>query len=121
MQEIPFKNYSHLGDAVWELFVREQTVCRASNLKQLHELTTSMVNAKYQSELLQHITKYLTEEELEVVRRGRNQHVPVARRQNQAEYRQATSFEVLIGWLHVNNQRRLQEIFNLIINHFEEK
>jgi len=121
MQEIPFKNYSHLGDAVWELFVREQTVCRASNLKQLHELTTSMVNAKYQSELLQHITKYLTEEELEVVRRGRNQHVPVARRQNQAEYRQATAFEVLIGWLYTNNKGRLLEIYEIINKNLEEK
>ena len=121
MQEIPFKNYSHLGDAVWELFIREQTVYSASNLKQLHELTTSMVNAKYQSELLQKLIDYLSEDELEIVRRGRNLHVPIARRQNQAEYRQATSFEVLIGWLHANNQRRLQEIFNLIINDFEEK
>lgn len=111
MEELNLRNYAHLGDAVWELFVREITVLKTQNAKELHKLTTDKVNAKYQHELLLKIQDKLTEDELDIVRRGRNLPVPIARKSNQSDYRMATAFEVLIGWWYKNDTIRLDEIF----------
>ena len=110
MEEINLRNYAYLGDAVWELFVREITILKTQNAKELHKLTTEKVNAKFQHELLMQIHDILTEEELEIVRRSRNLPVPVARKSNQGDYRMATAFEALIGWWYKNDVQRLSEI-----------
>ena len=106
MQEeiIPLKNYAHIGDAVWEIFVREYVVFKTSNSKKMHEMTTDRVKASFQMSMLELITSDLTEEEQELVRRGRNLSIPVARRSIQHEYRLATAFEVLIGYLHLTGK-----------------
>lgn len=114
MEEINLRNYAHLGDAVWELFIREITVVQTQNANELHKITTDKVNAKFQNDLLLKLQSILTEEELEIIRRGRNLPVPVARKSNQSEYRMATAFEALIGWWHKNNKARLEEIFEEI-------
>ena len=54
----------------------------------------------------------LTEEEKEIARRARNLPIPVGRRPNQVEYRQATAFEALIGWWYYYDKDKLKEIFN---------
>ena len=109
--EMNLRNYAYLGDAVWELFVRKITILKTQNANELHKITTDRVNAKFQHDLLMEIQNELTEEELELVRRGRNLPVPVARRTNQSDYRLATAFETLIGWWYDNDDRRLEEIF----------
>lgn len=43
MEEMHLRNYAYLGDAVWELFIREKTVKLTDNSKKLHEITTSKV------------------------------------------------------------------------------
>jgi len=114
MEEIALRNYAYLGDAVWELFVREKTVKMTDNAKRLHKLTTDKVKASYQAELLHFLEEFLTDEEKELARRGRNLPIPVGRRQIQAEYRPATAFEVLIGWWHEHNLERLNAMLDLI-------
>ncbi len=106
------RSYAYLGDAVWELHIREQTVWSIHNAKTLHKVTTDHVKASYQAELLRLMEKDLTEEEQEIARRGRNLEVPISRRSNQSEYRQATAFETLIGWWYINNKERLEYIYN---------
>ena len=57
MQELSMRNYAHIGDAVWELFVREYTVYKTQNSKQLHNMTTERVKAGFQAkylDLIQH-------------------------------------------------------------------
>ena len=110
MTEMSLRNYAYIGDAVWELYVREHTILQTQNAKDLHKITTDKVKASYQAELLNKIDKELTEEEREIARRGRNLAVPAARRSNQAEYRHATAFETLIGWWYINNKERLDYI-----------
>ena len=110
------RNYAYLGDAVWELFIREKTVKMTDNAKRLHKLTTEKVKASYQAELLHYIEDNLTEDEQELARRGRNLPIPVGRRQIQAEYRQATAFEVLIGYWYKHNPTRLEQISGIIEN-----
>lgn len=117
MEEMNLRNYAYLGDAVWELFVREQTVLMTSNSKNLHRLTTDRVKMSYQAELLRTIEDNLTEEEHELARRARNLPIPVARRSNQTEYRQATAFEALIGYWHINDKERLEKF----LKSFKEK
>lgn len=111
MDELNLRNYAHLGDAVWELKVREKTVFLTQNTKELHKLTTQKVNASYQMEALKQIEPFLNEQELDLVRRARNLQVPVSRRSIQNEYRYATAFEVLVGFLYLNDKNRLEEIF----------
>lgn len=115
MKEMSLRNYAYLGDAVWELFIREITMFRTQNSKELHKITTDLVNAKTQHALLLKIQDILTEEEMEILRRGRNLQVPVARKSNQSDYRMATAFEVLIGWWHKNNEARLKEIEEILL------
>jgi len=114
MTEIGLKHYAYIGDAVWELWVREHTISETQNAKELHTITTEKVNMDFQAELLHFLEPVLNEEEIDLARRARNLSIPVGRRSNQSEYRQATAFEALIGWWHQNNKERLTEILNLL-------
>lgn len=107
------RNYAHLGDAVWELFIRNYTVFKTSNAKLLHKITTQRVNASFQKDMLELITPELTDEEHEIARRARNLPIPVGRKKIQADYRQATAFEALIGYWYLHNQQRLEEMYSL--------
>ena len=110
------RNYAHIGDSVWEVFVRTYTIFKTSNSKILHKITTERVNATFQKDMLNLILEDLNEEELDIARRGRNLPIPVGRRSNQNEYRQATAFETLIGWWYQFDKER----FNYIIEFLEQ-
>ena len=116
MEEMNLRNYAYIGDAVWELFVREKTIQMTNNAQKLHTITTQYVKASYQAELLQNME--LTDEEREIARRARNLPIPTGRRSIQTEYRQATAFEALIGWWYLHDKVRLQNHLRsfLIIN-----
>lgn len=114
MKELNIKNYAHIGDAFWELYVRERTIFMTENLKKLHEITVSFVNATFQSELLEKIKPILTDEEQELVRRAGNIKTSTVRRINRNLHRTATEFEVLIGYCYIHNKERLNEILSLI-------
>lgn len=114
MENLGLRHYAHIGDAVWELFVREYTVYKTANLKILHKITTERVKSSYQAELLMFLDEFLTDDERELARRARNCPIPVARRNNQAEYRQSTAFEALIGYWYLENKSRYDEIIDRI-------
>lgn len=109
---IALKNYAHIGDAVWEVFVRTYTIFQTSNSKNLHKITTDRVNATFQKDMLALITPELTEDEQDLVRRGRNLSIPIGRKSIQADYRQATAFEVLIGYWYLHDKDRLEYFYN---------
>ena len=111
MEDLSSRNYAHIGDAVWELFVREYTVFKTQNSKLLHSLTTERVRASFQAELFNFIYDELNENEQDISRRARNASIPVARKNIQAEYRQATAFEALIGFWYLNDKYRLKYFF----------
>lgn len=119
MEELNLRNYAYLGDAVWELYIREKTIMKTENSQKLHQITTEKVKASYQAELLHYLDMELSEEEHEIARRGRNLPIPVGRRSNQSEYRQATAFEVLIGWWYKEKPERLSEILKKIEKQIE--
>lgn len=121
MEEMNLRNYAYLGDSVWELFIREKTIRQTNNAKKLHQITTNLVKTHTQSELLHFLEPNLTEEELDLVRRARNLPIPVGRRNIQAEYRQATAFETLIGWWKEHDSSRLDEMLGLLNSQIEEQ
>jgi ribonuclease-3 family protein len=102
-----------VGDAVYELFVRtlliEQGVRRPD---QLHRQAVELVRAEAQARFVQEILPELTEDERELIRRGRNSkagHVPKG--VDPITYRYSTGFEVLLGYLYLcGRQERLREI-----------
>src|SRR5690606_34815553 len=62
---------------------------------------------------------HLNDTEQDLIRQGRNVGVGVGRRSTQAEHRQATGFETLIGALHLRNPARLSAIWTLLLPHLE--
>ena len=114
MEEMNLRNYAYIGDAVWELFIRQKTTKLTDNAKNLHKITTDKVKASFQAELFHNLEEYLKDEEKEITRRARNLSIPVGRRQIQAEYRQATAFETLIGWLYYYDKQRLEYILDIL-------
>ena len=57
MNEINLRNYAYLGDAVWEIFIRQKTIKKTNNAKILHKITTEKVNTNFQynhTKLLSH-------------------------------------------------------------------
>ena len=108
------REYAYIGDAVWELFVREQTVNAGLCPKKLHNAVTSKVNAGFQHALLEKIQDELTEDECEIVRRGRNLSIPTSRKSIQNDYRHATGFEAIIGFWYINDSERLKEFEEIL-------
>lgn len=108
---VSLRNYAHIGDAVWELFVRNYTIYKTSNAKNLHKITTERVNARFQKDMLFLITPCLTVEEVELERRARNLPIPIGRRSIQKDYRCATAFETLLGYWYLHDKERLEYFF----------
>jgi ribonuclease-3 family protein len=109
--------WAYVGDCVYELYIRTELVNK-TNLKphKLHIESIKYVKAQAQAKFLQEIYNDLTEEEKEIVRRGRNaenHHLP--KNCNVQDYMYATAFEALIGYLYLTRQnKRLKEIFNKV-------
>ena len=76
-------------------------------------MTTDRVNAVFQKDMLSLISSELTEEEQDLARRARNLPIPVGRRSIQADYRQSTAFEALIGFWYLHDKERLEYFYSL--------
>ncbi len=114
MQELNIKNYAHIGDAVYEVFIREKTIMMTSNLKKLHQLTIGYVNAAFQTELLEKLMPSLTEKEVDLARRARNIPTSSSRRIDRALHSSATSLEVVLGYNYIHNKERYSELCNIM-------
>ena len=105
--------WAYMGDDVYEQFIREyvirQGLCKNGLL---HKKSIKYVSAKGQSQILKEIEDFLTDEEKDIVRRGRNSNPhSTAKNADIVEYKYATGFEALIGWLYLNEkEERLEEI-----------
>lgn len=121
MEELNLKCYAHLGDAVYELFVREKIIYLTTNLARMHKINTSLVRASFQCQLIDVLEPYLNEQEIDLIRRGRNIPSSSKRKTNQALHRLSTGFEVLIGYLHINDKERLLKIFKIISDYIDSK
>lgn len=105
--------WAYIGDCIYEIFIRMQLVNRTKlNAHKLHLEAIKHVKAKAQAETLASIYDELTEEEQNIVRRGRNaenHHLP--KNAEATDYMYSTAFEALIGYLYLSKQdERLKEI-----------
>ena len=107
---------AYLGDAVYELAIRTLVVNEGKRqVNKMHKESASLVKAGTQMEFLLAIEDELTEEEKSVYRRGRNaKSVTMAKHATMKEYRMATGFEALIGYLYLQGRlERLAELLGL--------
>ena len=94
---------AYIGDGVYELIIRTILVKKGNcPVNRLHNKASSLVKAGAQSAIMEVIEEELTPEELSVYRRGRNAHSPtMAKHATMADYRRATGFEALMGYLYL--------------------
>lgn len=108
--------WAYIGDSVFELYVRTELINK-TNLKphKLHIEAIKYVKASAQAKILEKIKDKLTEEEMEIVRRGGNtQNHHLAKNATVQEYMYSTAFEGLIGYLYLTKQdERLKEILDM--------
>ena len=94
---------AYIGDGVYELIIRTILVKKGNcPVNRLHKKASSLEKAGAQSAIMEVIEEELTPEELSVYRRGRNAHSPtMAKHATMADYRRATGFEALMGYLYL--------------------
>lgn len=105
---------AYIGDTVFDLLIRSRLLYRGYNLHHCHQEAVAVVNARAQAEALSRIEPLLTEEEMAIVRRGRNTHAHHAAPRNQKpiDYQAATALEALVGYLYLTGQEeRLLTLF----------
>lgn len=97
---------AYIGDAVWEIIVRNCLVRQGYNLRHIHSACIRLVNAHAQAAFAEKLQEDLTEEEKELMRRGRNAHPhhPVPKNQDPGDYSMATAFETLLGYLYLTGK-----------------
>ncbi len=103
-----------LGDAVYSLLVRNMlTVAANKPTGKLHKESIKYVNAAFQAQMIKELLEHLTENEVAVFKRGRNAHSGHSpKNQSDADYRYATGFETLYGYLYLSGQtERINELF----------
>ncbi len=112
-EDLPALVLAYVGDAVYELAVRERLIgAGLVKVNQLHSETVKYVNAGAQARALSALEGKLTGDEASIVRRGRNAKSPhTPRSAGMIEYRRSTALECLIGYLYLKGDAaRLGEI-----------
>ena len=97
---------AYIGDAVYELIIRSILVSMGNRpVNKLNKDATSLVKAGAQSEIIKLISDNLSEEEYTVFKRGRNSSPhTMAKNASMSDYKYATGFEALIGFLYLDNR-----------------
>lgn len=110
--------WAYVGDSIYEVFIRTYLV-NHSNAKphKLHVESIKYVKAKAQADIIKKLDDFLTDDEKDIVRRGRNtENHHVAKNADIADYAMSTGFEALIGYLYLTKQdERLKEILDKTI------
>ncbi len=108
LQPVDARGYSplvlaYIGDAVYELFIRTRVINQGSiQVNKMHKKSASLVKAETQANIIRALMEELTEEELAVYKRGRNaKAVSTAKHATMIDYRMATGFEALMGYLYL--------------------
>ncbi|MDE6372821.1 MAG: Mini-ribonuclease 3 [Clostridia bacterium] len=107
---------AYVGDGVHTLFVRLQELGRTTGkADKLHKAVTAQVKAEAQARSMQAIMDILTEEENDIFHRARNAHShSMAKNATVSDYRLATGFEALIGFLYLTGQQdRLEYLLSV--------
>lgn len=126
LPKVDLREYSalvlaYIGDDVYDLIIRTILVTtKNTQVQKLHKKASAVVKASAQAELIEKIMPLLTEEEVQVYKRGRNaKSYTKAKNASTIDYRKATGFEALIGYLYLKKDRK--RIIDLIYAGLYEK
>ena len=90
---------AYIGDVVFSMYVRLRLLPTSKHVRIVHDIGSKMVSAVCQCQAMQQLEAGLSEEESVIFRRGRNAKSMVPKSASVHEYRMATAFEALLGWL----------------------
>lgn len=119
VREVNVKTLAYIGDVVYELYIREHVISNShEQVNKLHKKTIKYVSAKAQAKIVENIEDILSEEEKDIIRRGRNADAnTVPKNTDVITYKIATGFEALIGYLYLKkDEERLNDIITKSIN-----
>lgn len=128
MPEVDAESYSpltlaYIGDSAYDLIIKSLVISGGNKqVKKLHQETSAMVQASAQSEMMRVLQPLLTEEEHGVYKRGRNaKSVSPAKNQSLTDYRRATGFEAVMGWLYLRKDwKRMIDLIRIGLEHLKE-
>ncbi|WP_163539027.1 ribonuclease III domain-containing protein [Gracilibacillus sp. YIM 98692] len=125
VKEIKSLALAYMGDVVYEKYVREHLIRQGKvQVQQLHQHAVQFVKATAQAEVIHYWLNHniLTEEEMSIVRRGRNaKSGSVPKNTSMQAYRYSTAFEALIGYLYLDQRhKRLEELIAQAIDFTKE-
>lgn len=119
LDDVDLKTYSpltlaYIGDSIYDLLVRTILVKHGNaQVNKLHKRASSLVKAPAQSDMMDKILPHLTEEEEHIYKRGRNaKSFTMAKNATVAQYRRATGFEAVFGYLYLKGD--LKRIIDLM-------
>ena len=110
---------AYVGDSVHALIVRTGLLQKNLLVKDMHRASNEAVSAVSQAKELTRLLPLLTEEEADIVRRGRNAHSrhSAPKSASTADYAGATGLEALLGYLYLTGQNgRIQELTPFLVN-----
>ena len=128
MEEVDVSTYSpltlaYIGDCIYDLIIRSLVVNKGNKqVNKLHLETSSLVQASTQSLMMRTMQEHLTEEEHAIYKRGRNaKSVSPAKNQSVTDYRRATGFEALLGYLYLKKEwKRMLDLVKIGLDSIEE-
>lgn len=103
-----------IGDAVFDLLVREMLVCRGNRpVGVMNGEKIEIVRCETQANYAKALMPYLTEEELSAFKRGKNANaMTVPKHASRMDYHMATGLEALFGYLYLKGEsERIRELF----------
>jgi ribonuclease-3 family protein len=112
---------AYLGDAVFELRVREMLLAKnesGASTRVLNKQARAYVSAQAQAAMYHAIFPLLTEDEQAVMKRGRNLHnLSRAKNADTVAYRHATGLETLFGYLYLRGEHeRINELLGVVFH-----
>ena len=122
LKEVDIREYSpltlaYIGDSIYDLIIKTIVINEGNKqVQKLHKETSALVQASAQSKMMRTLQGVLTQEELAVYKRGRKFPSQFPRQKNQSvtDYRRATGFEALMGYLYLEkNWTRMVELIRL--------
>jgi len=114
---------AYLGDTLYDLFIRTYLVLKHStSVHRLHLKAVEYVKAHAQSDSIHKLEEILSDEEKNIVRRGRNAKPgTVPKNADVNEYRWATGFEALLGYLYLlGREDRILDVLSHVLGEKEE-
>ncbi len=129
MEEVDINSYSplvlaYMGDCVYDLIIRSLVVNKGNKqVNKLHKETSGLVQASAQSLMMRAMQEHLTEEEHAVYKRGRNaKSISPAKNQSIIDYRRATGFEALLGFLYLKKEwKRMLDLVKIGLDSIKEE